>query len=375
MPAGFPDFAGAFAGPVDLPPLSGTPDAWRAAFARHLYGPVPPPPDALTVERQPLPGERTERLVITVGAGSGTFTADAALWLPEARDGPVPVICGLDFAGPSGILTTRAFPLDPHARVYSRPELGADGLLAEHLRGTAAHRWPVPAILGAGHALIVACYGSWVPDDPEAWEERGLRPLLDGEARALSLWAWTLSRLVDVAERLPETDGSRLAVAGHSRLGKAALWAAANDPRIAAVFANASGCGGAAPARHAVGETLARMAVRFPHWIQPVTAPPDGLDQHHLLGLVAPRALYLAEARDDLWADPVGSYLALTAAAPLWPGGTTPPWPAPERMWTDGPIRRGALGWHIRPGGHDMLPHDWHGFLDFLTTTPLSSRG
>jgi (4-O-methyl)-D-glucuronate---lignin esterase len=376
-------FDAAYAGPVDLPDLSGPEPLesrqvmWRDGLARHLYGPIPGGPDRIVVTQHALPGEDATRLRIAMAVEDRRFEVDAALWLPRDRDCPVPLICGLDFLGPIGLLAGDAFPLDPGARVHSRPEFGVrDGRLDDVLRGTGAHRWPVGLMLDAGYGVLVSCYGSWVPDDAVAWNTHGVAPLL-GEARspanvrAISLWAWSILRLMDVAGTLEDIDTGFVAVAGHSRLGKAALWAAANDPRISAVFANASGCGGAAPARHAVGETLRQMEAAFPHWILPQRdeAQDPAFDQHQLLASIAPRTLYLGSAEDDLWADPVGSYLALVAASAQWPGKglAEMDWPRPRQMWEGArAISRWPLGHHLRSGGHDLLPHDWSQFLRFL---------
>ena len=369
-----PDLAEAFAGPVDLPaldsvgPLEERQARWRQGLAETIYGQVPAPPDDLSVAAEPIAGERAERLALSMTVRRGDlppapFEVDAALWRPEG-DGPFPLIVGLSFTGPLGILTGTTFPLDDKARVYTRPEFGANGRLTEALRGTEAAAWPVDCLISRGYAVLLSCYGSWCPDDPEAFGRQGLRPFLGVETRAISLWAWALSRLIDAGERLGGLDMSRVSLAGHSRLGKAALWAAAHDGRIGAVMSNASGCGGSAPARHGVGETLDQMAKAFPHWILP-QASASCLDQHHLLAAIAPRRLYLALAEDDLWADPLGSVMALGAASASWPETTL--WPDPETVWQHArEVHHHSLGFHIRPGGHALTHHDWQRFLAFL---------
>jgi hypothetical protein len=180
--------------------------------------------------------------------------------------------------------------------------------------------------------------------------------------------------LIDAATGVPEIDGSRIAVAGHSRLGKAALWAMACDDRISAVLANNSGCAGAAPARHPVGETLTQMAMTFPHWLRPGFDPTLlALDQHHLIACAAPRAVYIASAEDDVWADPLGSYKALQTASEAW-GERPSDWRSPDSVWSrDRAFMSGSIGHHIRPGGHDLLPYDWRRFLDFLDALAVSS--
>ena len=232
----------------------------------------------------------------------------------------------------------------------------------------------------AGLAVLVSCYGSWVPDHPDAWRRHGVHPLLDLSATgepvgAIGLWAWSLLRMIDAAAKHPEVNTELMVVAGHSRLGKAALWATANDARIRAVFANGSGCAGAAPARHPVGETLDQLRAQFPHWLVPNEPVPDPgdlpYDQHALIALAAPRAVHVGGAEEDLWADPVGSYLALIEASRLWPSEALDlgAWPPAREMWCTGrQIINGPLGCHLRSGGHDLTPIDWKHFLRFCSS-------
>lgn len=341
---------------------------WLGRFADEVYGEVPPPPLGLTLERQPIPSEQVERIVIRLQLGAGQFEVDAALWLPQPTGAPAPMVLGLDFAGPTGILMGDRFPLDHEARLP--PVFEGDGRLTDARRGTSAHRWPIEYLRQQGYAVLVSCYGSWVPDDPKHFAERGLFPLIGGSATgarpgAIALWAWAISRLVDVAQRLPEVDAERIAVAGHSRLGKAALYAAATDTRIGAALINNSGAMGASLSERNFGETRQHLEGRFPHWLSPDAGwRGTPLDQHHLLAAVAPRRLYVTSASEDLWADPKGEYLALLAAAPAWDGVLLPPLTevfVPGRQVVSGPV-----AWHLRPGPHDIRPYDWHRFIRHL---------
>lgn len=338
---------------------------WLSRFSNEVYGEIPPPPVGLEFERQPIPSEHVERIVIRLQLEQGRFEVDAALWLPEPGDRPAPIVLGLDFDGPIGILVGDGFPLDSEARLP--PVFEGDGRLTDALRGTSASRWPVDFLRQQGYAVLVSCYGSWVPDDPRHFGERGLSPLIGASSvgsrpGAIALWAWAISRLVDVAQCLPEVDPDRIAVAGHSRLGKAALYAAAIDARIGAALINNSGAMGASLTGRNFGETREHLEGRFPHWLSADAgwrgAP---LDQHHLLAAVAPRRLYVTSASEDLWADPKGEYLALLAAAPAWPDVVLPPLAEvfiPGRQVVSGPV-----AWHLRPGPHDIRPYDWHRFI------------
>lgn len=384
-------------GPVVLPDLMRGPDgmpvvtaadrarcqAWlRDVFAQTLYGALPPPPESLDISRRDLPAEfpgvRTEEIVLTLAYQSRRLGRRLTLWRPDVP-GPVPAITGLAYLGAAGATPSPAVALQAEGFIDGFENHGVvDGRPTEASRGRHAGRSPIPLITGAGFALLLSGYGEWVPDHPDRWRESGLWPFLrpaDGGRRpgAISLWAWAMLRLVDVLTRLPDIDTGRLALFGHSRLGKAALWATANDERVGAALVNDAGCAGTKPSRRNFGETLAHLTARYPHWLIPA-CPRDGanlpVDQHQLLACVAPRRLYVASASEDLWADPRGEYLALRAATPFWRIGnpaTAPEWPdAGEALRPGHVLRAGPVGWHLRPGPHDLTPWDWQRFLDSL---------
>ncbi|XZE54012.1 acetylxylan esterase [Planctomycetaceae bacterium SH139] len=237
--------------------------------------------------------------------------------------------------------------------------------------------WPIGLLIDAGFATAVFHTSDVDPDRADGYEE-GIRgffaenaPRGDESWGSLSAWGWAASRVLDFALKYENIDPQQTAVVGHSRGGKTALWAAAEDPRFKIAYANESGCGGAALSRRRYGETIARITSAFPHWFCPkLTSYSDQedrlpVDQHQLIALLAPRSVYVASAAEDLWADPRGEYLSIVKAAPafqlLGKASITDPSMPP----LDQPRHVGATGYHIRPGKHNLTRHDWQYFLQF----------
>lgn len=320
--------------PVALPKL-GPGD--RATLAREVYGPLPPAGAVCsTIVRIGVFGAAGRRASVAVAAGP--VRIDLAVYLPPGP--PAPVFFGPNFAGNSSI--------DPD------PSIPPPGWLrSEHrglARGTHAERWPLDAILARGFAAATWYDGDVCPDEPRLCAARGRE--LGGAFGAIALWAWGFSRVRAALAQTGLVQSGRAVAVGHSRHAKAAIWAAANDPAIAGAIANNSGAGGTRPFRWPEGETIAQLFDRFPHWFDPALARfagrerALGTDQHAALALVAPRPLYLASAADDLWAGPDGEAWALRAIRHLWPDG--------------------AVGRHVRAGGHGITRADWAKFLDFF---------
>jgi hypothetical protein len=353
-------------------------------FAREVYGRtlLGRPPEThvtqISVERGAFRGLATRQQVrIEFGRAPGAPAMELLVYIPAAAPQPVPAFLGLNFYGNHTVAADPGIRL-PTGWISPDAPAAVANRATEAARGTDAGKWPVELLLRRGYAVATVYCGDLCPDRAD-----GLAAGVNGwffhtttESRAadawgaIGVWAWGLSRALDFLETQPAIDASRVAVHGHSRLGKAALWAAAQDPRFALAISNESGCGGAALSKRIHGETVAKINAVFPHWFARNfreyndREPALPVDQHELLALVAPRPLYVASAEGDDWADPRGEFLAVQGAVPVYrllgrrAAGVEqlPPVNAPAGD---------VLRYHIRPGPHDLTEYDWLQYAAF----------
>jgi dienelactone hydrolase len=238
--------------------------------------------------------------------------------------------------------------------------------------------WPAETIVSRGY-VAATFHNSELSTDSDLNFDNGAHKIFDqypgkrpGDAWAtIAGWAWGASRVLDYFESTPDVDASKIAVIGHSRGGKASLWAGATDQRFALTISNNSGCTGAALARRRKGELVARINNSFPHWFcenyKKYNDKENSLpiDQHQLIALMAPRPVYIASASKDAWADPEGEFLSAVHAEPIYQlfglkGLGTKTMPA-----NDTPLQSGSIGYHIRTGKHDLSAYDWEQYLNF----------
>ncbi|MEO5683175.1 MAG: hypothetical protein ABIQ88_11080 [Chitinophagaceae bacterium] len=300
---------------------------------------------------------------------------DLLVYLPAAAKGPVPVFTGYNFSGNHTIANDPAVFL-AGSWIDPRGKGVVNNKATDSSRGAGASQWQVPEILAHGYGVAVAYYGDIEPDNPDGWKT-GIRTTLSDvlqikpdEWGAIGAWAWGLARVMDYLQQDKQVDKNRIALIGHSRLGKAALWAGAADQRFAIIVSNESGEGGAALSKRWYGETVGIINQKFPHWFAAnykkyndnTAALP--VDQHMLLSLMAPRPLYVASAEGDQWSDPKGEFLGAVHTGPVYAlfnkkGIDTDSMPGLQQ-----PVGQ-TIRYHYRAGKHDVTLYDWQQYLQF----------
>jgi hypothetical protein len=346
--------------------------AWRTrrrpeilkAYETQIYGQLPANLPSVTwavASTEPAfrDGTATRRQVVgTVGSGPRAVHINLAVYTPAKATGRVPVILLANFGGGN--------TPPPGGRAGAPPSLGEPPVAAD--------------ILARGWGYATLQYQDIQPDRANAFTEGvigltladGQTAPAPGEWGTIAAWTWGIRRAIDFLSADASIDPKRIALQGHSRLGKTVLWTSATDERVAAVFSSCSGEMGAALARRDWGESVDDMAQNFPWQFAGNFQQYAGkwntmpVDAHMLIALSAPRPVFITGGTGDQWADPVGEFLAGVAAGPVYRllgrkdlGTTTLP-------GLDTPLTTGDIGWHYHTGGHIASPADWSAFLTFL---------
>ncbi len=350
-----------------------TPEEWRAIrrpqilslFSNLIYGRTPEPQspiktrfDVIKTNKNFMNGKATRKDVrIRFSNAKAKAEMLVLVFVPNQADKPAPAILKHSFNN------TRNHDFDEHPNREGRLKNG----------------WPLGEIIDRGFGFIAVYQQDLVGHNEVSFQD-GIAPLFYTKGQSfpkahewgvLSAVAWGAMRAMDYLETDGDIDQSRVAIMGHSKMGKAALWTAAQDQRFALAISAQSGCAGAALWRRQSGETLEKMVTRFPYWLcrnawKFVNQEEDlPVDQHMLLALIAPRPVYVHSSTEDTWADPRGEYLSAYHASEVYrllgKKGLTSIETPPIRK----PIIESQVGYHIREGGHSIEDYDWQRFLDF----------
>lgn len=350
----------------------------KAEFEKTMYGKLPAPvPTGFTTilheDKAAFGGKATVREV-QFDLGAGVKPRMLVAW-PNKANGKFPCFVGLNFTGNHTLLKDPKVAV-PTGWMYAKYPGVKDDRATEAGRGTAIEVWDIERNIDAGFA-VATCYAGDIEPDVKTIEG-GVRQKLwkhklpgnGDDTGSVMAWAWGIHRMIDHLEKMPAIDAKKLIVVGHSRMGKAALVATAFDDRVAVGIPHQSGCGGAAPSRGTVGESVQRINTSFPHWFcdnfkqfntQPGRLP---FDQHCLVALCAPRPVLFTNAVDDQWANPAGQFEVLQAATPVYKmlgveGLVAGKMPEPGKLIDS------RLGYGYRNGKHSMGPDDWVMFRAF----------
>lgn len=353
-------------------------------FENHVYGAVPAGSvdtkfTTTATYKDALDGKATlKEVTVTYSNQQGEQNMYLLLFIPNNTQHPAPAFIGYNFYGNQTIHDDPRITINKN---WARNNQGfgvIDNRATEASRGVRKHRWPIENIIDRGYSLVSIYYGDIDPDFHDGFKN-GIHPLFykehqqkpaDHEWGSIAAWSWGLSRAMDYFEDDPLINEKKVAVIGHSRLGKTSLWTGAQDERFAIVISNESGCGGAALSRRRFGETVAAINRNFPHWFcsnfKQYNNNEDALpvDQHMLISLIAPRPVYVASAEKDLHADPHGEFLAAKYANPVYKLLKTEGLPADKMPALNNPVV-GSIGYHVRSGKHNINDYDWGQYLNF----------
>ncbi len=387
----FPEIADLPAKPQLPDPLEGvdSPETWKnqrrpeilRSFEHYVYGRSPELPKTADLrfetrfEKSAFGGRGILREVTIHFPPQGTPPVHVLVAIPKIRR-PVPAFVGLNFGANHSCTDDPAVKLS-EVWIPKRYPGVVENRATEAGRGTKSDRWPFELAIQRGYAMATLYHGDLDPDFADFsngvhphFRNAGVDEPLAGEWGAIGAWAWGLRLAASYLIADAAIDPKRVCVMGHSRNGKTALWAGAQDERFALVVSNQSGCGGAALSRPRRGEKLADINKNFPHWFNDRFPDFNGredrlpVDQHMLLALIAPRPVLVCSAVEDKWADPEGEFGSCIGASPVYEllgAGkfAAKQFPKPNHLINS------RIGYHLRPGKHGVGAEDWTVFFDF----------
>jgi hypothetical protein len=350
-----------------------TPDEWTtkrrpeilSLFANLIYGRIPHSSNPMltdvkieNVDVNFMNGKATRKNVrLLLRNINGRAEMNILIFTPNGADSPVPAFMLLNFDDNA----SAKLDINPND-----PTKLKSGL-------------PLAEMLDRGYAFI-SVYQQDLIAHNEVDFDRGIQPLFFQHGQSfpkahewgvLATIGWGAMRALDYLETDKKIDQTRVALMGHSKLGKATLWVAAQDERFALAISAQSGCAGAALWRRRSGETLEKMVTRFPYWLcrnawKFVNQEDDlPVDQHMLLALMAPRPVYVASGEKDGWADPRGEYLSAYHASEAYRLLGKTGLVSEKQPPLGEAVIKSDVGYHVRKGGHSIEKYDWEQFLNF----------
>ena len=348
-------------------------------FRREVYGRSPDRLEGqhykvVLTDENAIGGMATRQEILIYFDASEEKYIRLVTWVPNGLDHPAPAFLMMNTSGNASINEdqTISYPDEQQLKNYVIHGFPAYGQYR--------HFYPLELILARGYAFL-SFYKSDLDPDFDDGFENGVHPYIYKKGQTfpepdqwagLSAYAWGCSRVMDwLEEAQTSVDPHRVSTIGHSRGGKTALWAAAQDTRFAMAISNDSGCGGAAISRRRYGQTVRQIQTTFPQWFcrnfLKYMDNEDALpvDQHELVALIAPRPVYVGSAAGDMWADPKGEFLSLVHAKPVYElygihGLPTDVWPDARQ-----PLFGDHMGYHLRLGRHAIFGYDWVQYLEF----------
>ena len=334
-------------------------------YSNLIYGRIPEPENPLQItfklveeDKAFMKGKATRKDIdIKISNNKGSKTMRFLVFSPNGVEGPAPAFLKHSFNN------TKSNDFD-----------------ASLLRkGKLKNGWPLGEFFDRGYGFCAVYHEDLVGHNEVSFNNsihklfypKGQSFPKASEWGVISACAWGAMRAMDYLETDNDIDHKRVAIMGHSKMGKTTLWTAAQDERFALAIAAQSGCAGAALWRRKSGETLKKMVTRFPYWLcrnacKFVDQEDDlPIDQHMLLACIAPRPFYVHSGVKDTWADGRGEYLSAFHASEVYKLYGKKALDSEESPPVGEAIIESHVGYHIREGGHSIQSFDWKRFLDF----------
>lgn len=346
----------------DLPPLKSR-EEMKEIMQREVYGFLPDVPFTFSVSEPTVLENRYDcgnvtysyvNMTVNIGQGSHTFRIDRLMHI----DGKKRAL----------IILNNFHPME------------------------SSHYFPREEMSEYDVDYLVFCYTDISSDDGDF--STGLAPLLlpngqnsDDTCGKIGIWAWAAMRVLDYALTLPTTDENNVMIAGHSRLGKTALYTAMMDERFRFAFSSAAGCAGDAIAHGSSGvvnshidrdlrqrgENIADIVERFPYWFcknyfkYAEKKYSDTFDQHFLLASIAPRFVLVASCDLDYWADTKSQQLCCLAASEMWKKAGLDGMADTENFLKAGEsLLDGRMGYFMIHSKHFLSRHSWKRCMEFI---------